>query len=323
MQRREFITLLGGAATAWPFILYAQPRSPRVGILYYGQASSPAEIEIVRELARMGYVDGRNITYVIRAVQGDTIRLPEFARELVTEKPDVIVSMTSSAAVALFNTTHDIPVVMTNVGDPVALGLTTSISHPTQNITGFTISSLSLAAKRLEILHDIVPSLQKVAYLWTPANPVAQGFKSQVQRAADKLGIKLVSLPLTSYADIDAAFAHAEQEKATAVLVETSELALINSGRIVDECLFYNLPCLHTWPIEVRNGALISYGPKALQNISGAADYVDRILKGAKVSELPFVEPTEVEMAINLRTARTLGIAIPPTVLVRAEDVIE
>jgi ABC-type uncharacterized transport system substrate-binding protein len=168
-----------------------------------------------------------------------------------------------------------------------------------------------------------MPSLHKAAYLWAPANPVAASFKSQVQRAADQLGIELVSLPLTSYADIDTAFARAEQERVTAVLVETSELALLNSASIVDQCLFYNLPCLHTWPIEVRNGALISYGPKALENLSGAATYVDRILKGAKVSELPFVDPTEIELAINLRTARSLGVVFPPTVLVRADEVVE
>ena len=323
MRRREFITLLSGAVAAWPLAAHAQPRLPRVGVLLYTDALSPSDLPIAGELARIGYVDGRNITYVVRAAEGDATRLPHLARELVAEKPDVIVAGSSSAAVALFEATHDIPVVMTIVGDPVALGLTNSISRPSHNVTGFTVSSLSLAAKRLQILHDIVPSLQKAAYLWVPENPLAASFKSHVQRAADKLGIKLVSLPLASYADIDAAFARAEQERVTAVLVEASELTLRISGRIVDHCLFYDLPCLHTWPVEVRNGALVSYGPKSVENNSGAANYVDRILKGVKVADLPFVEPTDIRLSINLRTARSLGLVFPPTVLIRADEVIE
>jgi putative ABC transport system substrate-binding protein len=323
VQRREFITLLSGAAAAWPLSVYAQTRLPRVGVLLYAGSVSPTDLPIAAALARIGYVDGRNITYVVRAAEGDTSRMPRLARELVAEKPDVIVAASSSAAVALLNATRDIPVVMTIVGDPIAVGLTSSISRPTHNVTGFTISSLSLAAKRLEVLHDIVPSLHKAAYLWMPENPVAASFKSNVQRAADKLGIKLVPIPLTSYADIDAAFSRAEREQVTAVLVETSEFAVRFSGRIVDHCLFYELPCLHTFPFEVRNGALISYGPKEVENYSGAAAYADRILKGAKIAELPFVEPTEIKLTINLRTAHSLGVVFPPTVLVRADEVVE
>ena len=315
--------LLGCAAAALPLCAYAQPRSPHIGVLLYAGPLLPTDLPIAGELARIGYVDGRNITYVVRAAEGDASRLPYLARELVAEKPDVIVSGTSSAAVALFKATRDIPVVMTIVGDPIALGLTSSISRPTHNLTGFTISSFSLAGKRLEILHEIMPSLQKAGYLWVPENPVAASFKSHVEQAAGVLNIELVSLPITSYADIDGAFARAEQERVTAVLVEASELTMRFSGRIVDHCLFHDLPCLHTWPVEVRNGALISYGPKEVENFSGAAKYVDRILQGAKIAELPFVEPTEIKLTINLRTARSLGVVFPSTVLIRADEVIE
>ena len=146
---------------------------------------------------------------------------------------------------------------------------------------------------------------------------------SQVQRAADALHIKLVSLPLKSYADINAAFARAEQERVTAVLVGASALTLRFNSSIVDHCHFYNLPCMHARAIEVRNGALISYGPAVVENYSGAADYIDRILKGAKVAELPFQEPTDIKLVVNLKAAKAIGLTIPQTVLIRADEVIE
>jgi ABC-type uncharacterized transport system substrate-binding protein len=323
MRRREFISMFGGAVVTWPLAARAQPRLARVGILLNGRALLPADLQIVQELARIGYVDGRNITYVVRAAEGESNRLPSLARELVAAKPNVIIGSASQGAVSLLAATHDIPVVMTVVGDPIALGLTSSISRPTRNVTGFTISSLSLAAKRLELLHAIVPSLRKAAYLSVPENPLTAEFAPRVQQSADVLGIELVPLPLRSDADIDAAFARAEREGVKAVLVEASPLTLRYSGSIVNQCLIHGLACMHSWAIEVRNGALISYGPAAVEYIPGAAIYVDRILKGAKTAELPFVEPTEIKLTINLRTARSLGAVIPPEVLVRADEVIE
>jgi putative ABC transport system substrate-binding protein len=235
----------------------------------------------------------------------------------------VIVGTATPGAIALFEATHDIPIVMTVVGDPIALGLSGSMSRPTHNVTGFTVSSLSLAAKRLEILHSIVPKLSKVAYLRVPENPLSGLFESQVRQAADVLGITLVSLPLASDADIAGAFAHADEERVTAVLVEADPLTLRFSRSIVDQCLVRGLPAMHGWPPEVRNGALMSYGPAVVENISRAAIYVDRILKGAKIAELPFEEPTDIRLVINLRTARAIGLVFPPTVLARADEVIE
>lgn len=321
--RRRLVAALGATMMAWPLAVHAQPRMPRVGILLIGRTVLPADLPIVRDLARIGYVDGRNITYVVRAAGGDVSRLPLLARELVAAKPDVIVGQASSAALALFKATQNIPIVMTVVGDPIALGLTSSISRPTRNVTGFTISSLSLAAKRLELLRDIVPSLQKAAYLWVPKSPLAGLFKSRVQQAAEALGIKLVLLPVKSGSDIDAAFARAEQEEVTGVLAEADPLLLRLSGSIVDRCLIYGLPCMHAWAIEARNGALISYGPAAVQNNSRAAIYVDRLLKGAKIADLPFDEPSDIKLVVNLRTARALGIVFSSTVLTRADEVIE
>jgi putative ABC transport system substrate-binding protein len=322
LRRRDFITLLGGVVSAWPRPLRAQG-APRVGILLNGAAVRPHDLDLARELARLGYIEGRNVIYEVRAAEGDASRLPRLARELVATKPNVIIGSAAPAAAALFGATRTIPIVMTVIGDPIALGLTGSISHPTHNVTGFTVSSSSLAAKRLEILHSMLPALRKVAYLWVPANPLAALFEPQVRKAADVLGIELVPLPLATDADIAPAFARADKEQVTAVLVEADPITLRFSAYIIDECSLRNLPGMHTWPLEVRQGALISYGPMAVENIPRTAVYVDRILKGAKVAELPFEEPTQIKLAINLRTARSIGIAIPPTLLARADEVTE
>jgi putative ABC transport system substrate-binding protein len=323
MRRRNFLGALGGAAVVYPLQLRAQELTPRVGILLNGDAVVPNDLEIARELARIGHIEGRNIIYEVRGAAGDSSRLPQLARQLVATKPDAIIGSGTPAAAALFGATRDIPIVMAAVGDPIALGLSGSISRPTQNVTGFTVSSLLLAAKRLELLHGIVPALRKVAYLWVPGNPVATLFEAHVRKAADMLGIKLVSLPLTSEADIAAAFTVADEEQVTAVLVESDPLTLRFTVTIVDECLVRALPSIHTWPIEVRNGALISYGPPTVENNPRAAIYVDRILKGAKVADLPFEEPTQIKLVVNLRTARSIGIALSPTLLARADEVIE
>jgi len=322
MRRRGFIALLGGAA-AWPIAAFAQQRLPRVGVLLYGRAVPAGDLQIAAELARIGYVEGRNIAYEIRGAEGDIARLPPLARELAAQRPEVLVGSTAQIAVALFDATREIPIVITLVSDPIALGLSTSISRPTRNVTGFTISSLSLAAKRLEILHEVVTASSRVAYLWAPQNPSGALYKSRVQQAAEVLGIKLVSLPLTSEADIVGAFARADEEQATAVLSEADTLTYRLSGSIVDQCLIRNLPAMHSWSIEVRNGALMSYGPAEPENNARAAVYVDRILKGAKVAELPFEEPTEIKLAINLRTARSIGLSLSPAFVMRADEVIE
>jgi putative ABC transport system substrate-binding protein len=322
MQRRDFLGVLGGAA-AWPLAVTAQQRIPRVGVLLIGAGVPPRDFELARQLARLGYVEGRNITYEIRGADGDANRLPTLAREIIATNPDVIVGSTSPAALALAAATRDIPIVMTVIGDPIALGLSNSISRPSRNVTGFTISSASLAAKRLELLRELVPALRKVAYLWVPLNPVTKQLGEQVRMAADTLDIKLVSLPLTTSADINEAFTLAEKEQVTAVFIEPADLTVRFSGTIVDECLVRNLPAMHAWPFEVHNGALISYGPAIVENYPRTAIYVDRILRGAKIAELPFEEPTQIKLAINLRTARSIKITVPPTLLARADEVIE
>jgi ABC-type uncharacterized transport system substrate-binding protein len=322
MERREVIALLGGAATIWPLAIRAQ-HTRRVAVLSVGVAPQSRDFALAHELAKLGYIEGNNITYDIRGADGDSSRLPELALELVAKKPEVIVGSTSTVAVVLANATRGIPIVMMVVGDPIALGLTNSMSHPSRNVTGFTMSTTALAAKRLELLRELVPGIRKVAFLRVRDNPITKRTGEEVQTAADTLGLKIVSLPVASGADITTAFTIAEKEGVTAILIDGDPLMVRFSGTIIDECLVRDLPAMHPWPFEVRNGALISYGPAIVENYSRTASYVDRILRGISIGELPFEEPTQIKLAINLRTARSIGVTVSPTLLARADEVIE
>lgn len=323
MKRREFIALLGGAAIIWPLGTSAQQHIRRVAVLSVGVAPQSREFALAHELAKLGYIEGNNITYDIRGAEGDSSRLPQLALELVAKKPEVIVGSTSTVAVVLANATREIPIVMMVVGDPIALGLSNSMSHPSRNVTGFTMSTTALAAKRLELLRELVPGIRKVAFLRVRDNPITKRTGEEVQTAADTLGLKIVSLPVASGADITTAFTIAEKEGVTALLIDGDPLMVRFSGTIIDECLVRDLPAMHPWPFEVRNGALISYGPATVENYSRTALYVDRILRGISIGELPFEEPTQIKLAINLRTARSIGVTVSPTLLARADEVIE
>jgi putative tryptophan/tyrosine transport system substrate-binding protein len=322
MRRRELIKLFGGAAFAWPSTGSAQTSMPVIGILLLGPAAEPRDFGFVRELTRIGYVEGRNIKFAVRAADGVIDRLPPLARQLVAITPDIIVGSGSPVAQALGVATRDVPIVMTLMGDPVALGLSDSMSHPNRNVTGFPNSSPSLAAKRLELLRELVP-VGKIGYLWAQDSPMTKARGEQARMAAKALGIELVPLPLTSDGSLPDAFDLAEKNHVAALLVESDSLMLRISSNIIDECLLRALPAMHAWPFEVPSGALIAYGPATAENDQQTASYIDRILRGAKVADLPFQEPTRIKLAISLRTARSIGIAVPPTLLIRADEVVE
>jgi putative ABC transport system substrate-binding protein len=323
MRRRHFIMLLGGAA-AWPLGAGAQQagRIHRVGVLFPA-GDTPGLGELVEALARLGYAQGRNIAYDVRAANRQAERLPELARELVAGKPDVIVSATERAGSALTEATRDIPIVLALVGDPVALGLTQSIARPTGNVTGFTTGNDTVVAKRLELLREMVPGLRKAALLWVRENAQHRLIAERARQAAAALDIELLSLPVTDAEDIPPAIAKAEQERAAGLVVAADPLTVRNRRTIIDECLLRDLPAMHGYSFEVRDGALMSYGSDVGEDYGRAAAYVDRILKGAKVAELPFQEPTQIGLAINLRTARSLRLTVPPSLLIRADEVIE
>lgn len=323
MRRREFTVLLAAAGASCALPARAQQRMARVGILAIGGAVPARNLAIVSELARMGYVEGRNIAYVVRAADGDLSRLPALARELVATKPDVLIGASAVSAEILVAATDQIPIVVTVTIDPIATGLSDSMSRPSRNITGFTSSSPTLAAKRLELLRELIPGLHKVAYLDVPAGSLYAIFERYVSNAAAALGITIFSVPITSVASVSEAFSAIDREKVQAVMVGVNPTTTRLTGHIIDECLLRDLPAIHPWSFGVHAGALMSYGPASLENHAGAARYVDRILKGARIRELPFEEPTEFKLAINLRTALAMKVKIPPTLIARADEVIE
>jgi putative ABC transport system substrate-binding protein len=321
--RREFVALLGGAAAcASPFTARAQERVRRVGVLFPA-GDTPGSGELTRAMTKLGYVAGRNVVYEVRAAGRDPERLPELARELVATKPDVIVSAAAIAARALTDATRDIPIVMALIGDPIALGFTKSIARPTGNVTGFTTGNDTVAGKRLELLREIVPTAKKVAILWVSTNVQHRLVEERTRQAAAALGVALLSLPVTEAEDISPAIAKAESERAAGLLVTADPMTVRNRRSIIDECLVRDLPAMHNYSFEVRDGALMSYGSDVGEDYGRAAAYVDRILKGAKVADLPFQEPTQIGLAINMRTARSMGLTVPPSLLIRADEVIE
>ena len=325
MRRRDFAVGLAGMMLAGSRSVHAQQGLPRIGVLVPGSVTEPKRLSVVMELARLGHVEGRNIAFEIRAADGDIGRFPALARELVAEKPVALVTASTAAALALAQVTPDIPIVVTVTIDPIASGLSDSIARPSRNITGFTSSSPTLAAKRVQLLHQLVTDLRRIGHLSVPLGAAYEIFRDHIQAAAEAFGIVTVNMPVTAPTaeGVSDAFRIADGAELQAVLVGVHPAVVRMSGYIIDECLVRNLPSIHPWSFETQLGALMSYGPVTVENVSGAARYVDRILKGATVAELPFEEPTEIRLAINLRTARSMKIIVPPTLLASADDVIE
>jgi putative ABC transport system substrate-binding protein len=326
--RREFITLLGGGVAAWPLTARGQqPAIPVVGFLNpYPETDLDLNdwlLAFKLRLREHGWTDGRNLRIDIRFVGHDDERARVSAAELVALAPAAIVSTTSTTNRALLDATRNIPIVAAVTGDPLALGYTKSMSRPTRNITGFTTFNDAVAGKRVEMLREMIPNIRKAALLWVPVNPQQVFLATQTAEAAKAAGLELLSLPLKVADDIRPALAKAGREQATAVVVAADPLTLVNHRAIIDECRMRNLPAMHTFVFEVRHGALMAYGVDVSENYRRAADYVDRILRGAKIADLPFQEPTKLTLAINMRTARSIHITVPPTLLAFATEVID
>ena len=320
---RWALALLALTVGCWSPPAVAQVAMHRVGILFPAGVDTPGLRKFKEALSERGYVEGRNVAYDIRAAGRDPERLPELARELVATKPNVIVSATAAAARALTDATRDIPIVLALIGDPVALGLTQSMARPTRNVTGFTTAHDTVAAKRLELLREMVPTAGKVALLWVPENAQHRLVVERTRQAAAALGVEILSLPISDAPDIPPAFGQIEKQHATALLVTADPLTVRNRRTIIDQCAVRDLPAMHSYSFEVRDGALMSYGSDVGEDYGRVAAYVDRLLKGGKISDLPFQEPTHISLAINLRTARSMKLTVPPSLLVRADEVIE
>jgi ABC-type uncharacterized transport system substrate-binding protein len=330
MQRREFITLLGGAAVAWPRAARAQQadRIRRVGVLESRTADDPegkARLAVFAQgLRELGWTDGRNMRIDYRWAAADADRYRTYAAELVALAPDVILASASANVTALQQTTRTVPIVFVNVIDPVGAGFVASLARPGGNSTGFTLFEYSLSGKWLELFKEIAPNLTRIAILRDPAIAAGIGqFAVTQAMAPPSFGVELSPIDERDGGEIErdiAAFARAPNG---GLIVTASSGAVAYRELIITLAARHRLPAVYPFRYFVTSGGLISYGPDTTEQYRRAAGYVDRILKGQKAVDLPVQAPTKYELAINLKTAKALGLTVPPSLLARADQVIE
>ena len=325
-SRREFVTLLGGAA-AWPLAARAQQshRVPRIGVLLLGTPASFAgrTQAFVEGLRDLGYVEGSTVAIEWKWGQDQVERLPDLAAELVSAQVDVIVTGGTPPAKTLKNATRTIPIVMAIVGDPVAAGLVDSLARPGGNATGFSIVATDLSGRRLQLLKEIVPGLSSVAVLSNVANPQSQMELGETQSAARRLDLRLHSVPISADTSIEDALEKIKKEPVQALIVVTDAILYSQRRQILDWAAGNRLPAMYPYREFPDAGGLVSYAPNVSDLFRRAASYVDRIIKGANPGDLPVEQPTKFELVINLKTAKSLGLDIPPGVLAIADEVNE
>jgi putative tryptophan/tyrosine transport system substrate-binding protein len=325
MRRREFITLLAGAAVEWPCTAVAQSKIYRLGIL---ETISPivnaANFDALRKgLRELGYVEGQNLFFEYRSADGRNERFPALVAELVRLKVDLIVTRSTPAVLAVKAATTAIPVVMAATANPVGDGIVATLARPGGNITGLSSFHTELSNKRLELLREMIPRIARIATLSDPSNPVTPGQQEDVRRAARSMGIETQFLEARNREDLGPAFEVAAREKVEALIVQNSAPTQANLQLTVDLAARHRLPVIYASKEFVDAGGLMTYGVNYPDLYRRAATYVDKILKGAKPADLPVEQPTKFELVINLKTAKALGLAIPDKVLALADEVIE
>jgi putative ABC transport system substrate-binding protein len=325
MRRREFFTLLGSAAT-WPLAARAQQpgKLPTIGFFSpnTSSAASPWTTAFVQRLRDLGWFEGRTVTITYRWGDGRTERTAEFVAEFVRLKVDVIVTHGAPNVLAAMHATPVIPIVFAVAADPVDTGLVASLARPGANITGLSIQAADLAGKRLELLREVVPGLRRLAVMTDIGNPSQALETSEVQAAARTLGIEVTTLDIRRAEGIAHTF-ETLKGRADALYVNASPLVTTNQIRINTLALAARLATMHGVREYVETGGLISYGPNFSDLFRRAADYVDKILRGAKPSDIPVEQPTKFDLVINLNTAQVLGLDVPKALLTRADEVIE
>ena len=329
MRRRDFIKGFGGAAATWPLAARAQQpeRMRHVGLLLgyregdaEGQASAAAFRQRLQEL---GWTEGRNVRIDIRWAGADPNKARTFAKELVGMTPDVIVPSSNLVTEIVQQETHTIPIVFVFVGDPVGSGFVTNVARPGGNLTGFPVFETAIAGKWVEIFHEAAPHVGRVAFIMVPETPAHVGFLHAAEAAAPQLRLKLIALAVHNAAEIERAVSGFAGEPNGGLIVAPHAVTVEHRDAIVGLAARYRLPALYALRNVPQNGGLISYGTNPIDPFRQGASYVDRILKGEKPGDLPVQLPTKYELVINLKTAKAIGLTLSPSLLARADEVIE
>ena len=329
MERREFITLLGGAAAAWPLAAHAEQaeRVRLIGVLMSLAAQDPqgqARIAaFMHALQQLGWTDGRNVQVDTRWAAGNAEEIHKNAAELVALAPDVILASGGSVTGRLVQMTRTVPIVFTQTPDPVGAGFVDSLARPGGNATGFTLYEYGMGGKWLEVLKDIAPAVTRAAVLRDPTIPQGAGQWGAIQTAAPSFGMEVIPLNVRDISEIERTVAAFARFSNGGLIVTGSGLAVVHRDLIITLAARHRLPAIYPLSVFVTGGGLISYGTDSLADHRRAASYVHRILMGEKPADLPVQAPTKYELAINLKTAKALGLEVPPSLLARADEVIE
>ena len=321
MKRREFITLLGGSVALWPLTAHAQ-KVFKIGLLDTGLGANFA-VPFVGKLVELGYVEGKNVVIERRSAEGNAELLAGLAADLVRQQVDVIVTAGTPAGFAAKKATSTIPIVLGANSDPVGVGLVASLARPGGNATGNSLMAPDLSAKRLEILHTLAPEISRIAILWDSSNPGMAERVRETKIAADQSHVVLHTVGPRNLNELDTAFADLLNARPDALLVTAEAFTRQHLVRILDFANNNKIPAMFEDSSYVAAGGLMSYGPDYQDVFRKAAVFVDKILKGAKPADLPIEQPTKFELAINLKTAKAIGLSIPPTLLTTADKVIE
>jgi ABC-type uncharacterized transport system substrate-binding protein len=319
--RRKFLATLGGGAVSWPLATHAQqPKVPTIGALVIGNIS-PEQFwrEFRQGLRDLGYVEGQNIRFEFRSAEGHLDRLPELAAELVRLKVDIIVTWFTPTALAAKQATHEIPIVMAETGDPVGTGLVASLPRPGGNVTGMAAVTAELAGKTVQLIRDMLPAARRVTALANATDPFSKPFLEQIKLGGEATGTTINPVRISSPEEFESAFASMEKDRPDAVIVQPS----LPSKRAAELALKHRVPAVSVPRWFAEQGGLMAYSPRYVDLFRKAAVYVDKILKGAKPADLPVEQPTHFDLVFNMKTAKALGLEIPPTLLARADEVIE
>jgi putative ABC transport system substrate-binding protein len=329
MRRREFITLLGGAAAGWPLTARAQQpdRMRRIGVLQTGNESDP-EVQrritiFVQDLQKLGWKEGANLVIDYRLAGDNSERIRLYAAELVGLKPDVIWTSGGLTLLSLKRATRTIPIVFTTVYDPVGSGYVASLAQPGGNITGFTLGEFSMGGKMLEVLKEVAPQVSRVAVILNLEQPAHVAMWRAIEAMAASFGVRLTATDVQNSAEIESAIEAFAREPNGGLIVLPGPITINHRELIIALAARHRLPATYSYRFFVTSGGLTSYGADPFDQSRQSAVYVDRILKGAKPEDLPIQQPTKFEFVINLKTAKALGLTVPPTLLSRADEVIE